>query len=85
MKYYYTDYVRHCLRFFSKFPDEPPEFCSEADERDYRAAQTAMSVFAPDVRGAVIDYYSARTPNFVISNSVIRDVERRTAIERGLK
>lgn len=39
---YYTDYARHCLRFYARYPDKT-EFNTEVERLDYESAEKALT------------------------------------------
>ena len=57
-KTYYTDYVRHCLKFYSRYPKKRV-FDTEAERNDYLSAHTALDVF-PTYRPMLIEIYGDR-------------------------
>lgn len=45
MKTFYSEYVQHCMRFYTRHPC--PKFHSEADKQNWNACDSAMKRFTP--------------------------------------
>ena len=57
-KTYYTDYARHCLKFYSRYPNKRL-FNTEAEREDYLSAHMAFEVY-PKYRPMLIEIYGGR-------------------------
>lgn len=55
-KTFYTDYVQHCMRFFSRYP-KPNHFRSEADKKNWNACNMALKEFSDVDRDILIGIY----------------------------
>lgn len=58
-KAYYTDYVRHCLRFYSRYP-QLSEFENEIDELNWKAVERVVSRLEVGQREMIIAIYTGR-------------------------
>lgn len=56
MKKHYSDYVTHCLRFYSRHP-KPNYFKSEADRKDWQAVDVALKAFSDTDRETLLTIY----------------------------
>lgn len=56
MKKHYSDYVTHCLRFYSRHP-KPNYFKTEVDRKDWQAVDTALKGFSDDERDTLLTVY----------------------------
>lgn len=94
-KTWYTDYVRHCLRFYARYPDR---ICkNEIEYNNWSACQRALEheKYAP----IIVSIFSAYTPVEsaiqseadkcgVTENQIwklVSRIEEKVAVERGLK
>ena len=57
MRKYYTEYVRHCLRFYTRHPQA--KFKTKADEANWKACESAMHKLTPVEQELVTDIYKA--------------------------
>ena len=92
----YTEYVRHCLRFYTRHPN--PTFKSEVDEQNWRACDLALQKYSGSIREAFLSIYSSLDVidnvvyHIALSNHItpgslwrqVRDLERKVAEKRGL-
>ena len=57
---FYSDYVKHALRFYSRYPNRPEKFNSEADKANWTACDEVfkkLSILQSDI---LIDVYKGR-------------------------
>lgn len=94
---FYSDYARHCLRFYSR-NTEKPRFNTEVDEKNWYACNRAMDSFSDRDWGIILRVYSAYdtiadnvyevAKAFNLDQNIIWDlmkkVERVVAKKRGL-
>ena len=63
MRTYYSDYVKHAMRFYVRYssnaPSEQPRFKTEADKKNWNACQTALKSFALEEIDLFFDLYSS--------------------------
>lgn len=96
IKYRYTDYVRHCLRFYARYNN--PNYYSEEDKIDWKACDDAFKTLSDNDKTIAFAVYGNRdtladnvyeycTKND-IEQSVIMDlmckIEFMVAKQRGL-
>lgn len=96
MKTYYSDYARHCLRFYCRCPRSA--FQSEAAKHDWHAGKNALESFSPQNQALLHSLYQNRDTmedavyaaaqaagieQETIWN-LMGEAERRTAKRRGL-
>lgn len=55
---FYTEYVRHCLRFYARNPFV--EFPTTTDKRNWEACQTAFNSFSDDEKELLMYVYESR-------------------------
>lgn len=93
---YYSDYVRHCLRFY--FRHLKPKFYSEADKKNWLACENALKTFSDKERDIFLyvygegdtipdNVYQIAKANNIDQNSVwklMSGLERKVAKRRGL-
>lgn len=96
MKTFYSDYVNHCLRFYSRHTD--PEFRSEADKLNWLACKEALAEFNEKDRETLTTifregdtipdnvYQMAKSLNTKQDGiwRLVSDLERKVAKKRGL-
>lgn len=96
MRTFYSEYVRHCMRFYSRHSN--PKFKSEADKNNWTACQSALSGFSDGDRETLLTIYRGRDtiPDNVYQISkekgikqdiiwrLVNDLERKVAKRRGL-
>lgn len=58
-KSYCTDYVRHCLRFYSRYQTEP-QFRTDIDEMNWRSAETVVTALPQEQKEIVIAIYGCK-------------------------
>lgn len=62
MTTYYTSYVNHILRFYTRIPeDAEPRFRTEADRLNYEAAHKVFCTLKDDERTALRAVFGARS------------------------
>jgi uncharacterized membrane protein len=96
MKTFYSDYVNHCLRFYSRHSD--PEFRSEADKSNWNACKEALEEFNDKDREILTTIFREgdTIPDNVYQMAkklntkqdgiwrLVSDLERKVAKKRGL-
>lgn len=96
MRTFYSEYVRHCMRFYSRHLN--PKFKSEADKNNWIACQSALAGFSDSDRETLLTIYRGRDtiPDNVYQISkekgikqdiiwrLVNDLERKVAKRRGL-
>lgn len=97
MRTFYSEYVNHCLRFYSRYP-KPNRFRSEADKKNWQACDNALKGFSDADRDMLITIYRegdtipdnvyqmAKKLNIEQDNiwKLITELERKVAKRRGL-
>lgn len=97
-KVYYSDYVKHALRFYSRNCTEKPVFKSEADKSNWYACDSVLSHYPLDTRQILIEVYGGydTLPDEVYKASkkihihqnwiwdLMKEVEKKIAKRRGL-
>lgn len=97
MRTFYSEYVNHCLRFYSRYP-KPNHFRSEADKKNWQACDNALKGFSDADRDMLITIYRegdtipdnvyqmAKKLNIEQDNiwKLITELERKVAKRRGL-
>lgn len=95
-KPYYTDYVRHALRFYTRNPN--PIFNTEVDKNNWYACHNAFKGYKDKDREILVSVYSGydtlpdevynASEHFHINQNLIwdmmKDFERKVAKRRGL-
>ena len=93
----YTPYVRHAMRFYSRYP-HLKEFKSEIDKANWFACHRAIQEYSSDDKDILLyvycerdtladNVYNASKARCIYQDIVwemIREFERKVAIERGL-
>lgn len=93
----YTEYVRHAIRFYARYPDKT-KFKSKVDEanwtacrnviEDYHSVDKNILTYVYGSRDTIGDNVYAMANKHQIHQNIIWDMmkefERRVAIERGL-
>ena len=93
----YTPYVRHAMRFYSRYPDIK-EFKSETDKANWFACDRALEGYTINWKDVFKFIYSERdtladnvynaSKRYYVFQDVIwemmRELERKIAVERGL-
>lgn len=80
MRYFYSTYVAHAMRFYLKYPDVE-EFRSEADKINHNLARTLINSLPESEREEVTGYY---LDGVAEDWNMIRQFEREWAKKRGL-
>lgn len=75
MKSFYSDFVRHCLRFYVR--NAKPKFKSEADKQNWYACESALKGFSDSDREMLVAIYAG--------GDTIPDNVYNMAKEKGLK
>ena len=95
---YYTDYVRHALRFYSRNAISTPIVKSEADKQNWWACHKALESFPPKTKQILLEVYSGydtladevynASKKCIVGQNwiwdMMKDVERKIAHKRGL-
>ena len=96
-KPFYTDYVRHCLRFYARNPNMN-RFNTLVDRENWYACHKAAENFPGDAKEVILQVYSLRDTladnvynvaqvNCIDQNilwDIIKELERNVAKNRGL-
>ena len=97
-KTYYTDYVRHALRFYSRNCTEQHKFKSDADRNNWLSCHSVMKSYPDKERDILLSVYSGHdtlpdevynsSKKYNVDQNIIWDLmkatERRIAKKRGL-
>jgi hypothetical protein len=97
MNKFYTDYARHCLRFYTRNLTAS-RFKSEVDKRNWLACVSAFKAYSERDRNILVSVYSnfdtladnvyETAKKYNINQSLIwdmmKDIERKIAKKRGL-
>ena len=97
-KPFYSEYVKHALRFYSRNSMEKPIFKSEADKNNWMSCHIVISLYPPSLQKIFIEVYSGfdTLPDEVYNASKkhdvdqtliwdsMKDLERKIAKRRGL-
>ena len=95
---FYTEYVRHALRFYTRNCNERPAFKSEVDKSNWLSCDSVIKTYSDTPREILISVYSGfdTLPDEVYNASkkynigqtgiwdLMKDVERKIAKRRGL-
>ena len=98
MRTYYTDYVRHALRFYSRNCATRPSFRNEVDKQNWLSCDSVLSKLNEDTAKMLIEIYAGHD---TLADEVygaskrwdmeqgriwdyMKDVEQRIARRRGL-
>ena len=95
---YYSDYVKHALRFYSRNCTEKPVFKSDADKNNWLACDSVFKCYPLDTRKILLTVYSGydTLPDEVYNASkkwhidqnwiwdMMKEIERKIAKRRGL-
>lgn len=57
-KYYYSDYVEHCLRFYTRYKN--PNFYSDVDKQDWTACDNVIKTLSIHDRNAIYASYGSK-------------------------
>lgn len=96
MKTFYSEYVQHCMRFYTRHPN--PKYRTEADKKNWVACDIALKSFDTDEQNVLLTIYSGNDtiPDNVYALSkernfkqdyvwkLINELERKVARRRGL-
>lgn len=96
MKTFYSEYVQHCMRFYTRHPN--PKYRTEADKKNWVACDIALKSFDTDEQNVLLTIYSGNDtiPDNVYELSkernlkqdyvwkLINELERKVARRRGL-
>lgn len=97
-KTFYSDYVRHALRFYTRNCDVQPIFKTEVDKSNWLSCQSVLKKYSNRDQDILIYVYSGHdtlpdevynaSKNFDINQNIIwdmmKDVEHKIAIRRKL-
>lgn len=75
LRAYYSAYVRHCLRFYAKYPE--PEFRTEADRKDWNAVKTVFDGLESTVRNTVQELYGVSGENLPVK---VKEISSRDGV-----
>lgn len=95
---YYSDYVKHALRFYSRNCSEKPIFKSDVDKNNWLACDSVFKGYDVDTRKLLLTVYSGydTLPDEVYNASkmwhidqnriwdIMKEIERKIAKRRGL-
>ena len=95
---FYSEYVKHALRFYSRNIDKPTRFRSNADKANWLSCYSAMKHYSPVQQDMLISVYSGydtlpdevynTSKRYKIDQSIIwdlmKEIERKVALIRGL-
>lgn len=95
---FYSDYVKHALRFYTRYPERPEKFKSEVDKANWIACdeifkkqsklQTAILIDVYSGRDTLADEVYAASKKYNIDQNVIwdemKDLEHAIAKRRKL-
>jgi hypothetical protein len=96
-KPFYTDYVRHCLRFYAR-NTRKPRFNTEVDKNNWYACHRAVEHWSDEEREIILQVYSLRDTladnvykvaeaNCIDQNIIwdmLKELEHSVARKRGL-
>lgn len=96
-KKFYTEYVRHALRFYTRYLHNPV-FQSDASKENWKSCHSILSKCSEKERDILIDVYSGydtladevynASKKYSICQDIIwdtmKDIERKIALRRGL-
>lgn len=57
---FYSDYVKHALRFYTRFPRRPATFNTDADRDNWTACDDVFKTYAYADKVILFDVYSGR-------------------------
>ena len=55
MRPYYSDYIRHCMRFYARHPQ--PKFCNDIDKQNWNACDRALKEFTEEEQVVLMTVY----------------------------
>lgn len=78
MRTFYSEYVQHCMRFYSRHSN--PKFRSEADKQNWHACDNALKGFTDKERDILMTVYREgdTIPDNVYKLSVDRNIKQDT-------
>lgn len=94
---FYSEYARHCLRFYSRNADKP-RFNTEVDKNNWYACHKALERYSDQDKGIIIRVYALYdtiadnvyevAKEYEIDQNIIwdllKEIERSVAKKRGL-
>lgn len=96
MRTFYSEYVRHCMRFYARHTN--PKFRSDADKKNWFACDSALKGFANKEQEMLLTIY--REGDTILDNiynlsvsleinqdilwKLVNELERKVAKRRGL-
>lgn len=97
-KPYYSEYVKHALRFYSRNYVEKPVFKSDADKNNWLSCDSVLKTYPLETRAMLIEIYGGydTLPDEVYKASkkahinqnwiwdLMKELERKIARRRGL-
>lgn len=95
---FYTEYVRHAMRFYSRNLDATPPFKSEADKENWMSCHAVVKTYTDKDKDILISVYGGfdtlpdevygASKRFGVHQNIIwdmmKDFERKIARKRGL-
>ena len=98
MRTFYTDYVRHALRFYSRNCIIKPQFKTEADKRNWVSCDMVLNKLPADLKEMLVEIYgghdtladevyNSSTKRKISQNKVwdlMKVTEQKIASKRGL-
>lgn len=75
MRTFYAEYVQHCLRFYTRYPN--PEFRSDTDKQNWNACDRAMKDFTDKERDILMTVYR--------EGDTISDNVYKVSVDRNMK
>lgn len=76
MRTYYSEYIRHCMRFYARHPH--PKFHSDADKLNWNACDSAMRSFTDSEKDILMTVYREgdTIPDNIYKVSVNRNIKQ---------
>ena len=95
---YYTEYVRHALRFYSRNCLQKPVFKSDADKENWLSCYTVIKTYPVETQALLLEIYSGfdtlpdevynACKKYDINQNIVwdlmKEVERKISKRRGL-
>ncbi len=75
MRTYYSDYIRHCMRFYARHPH--PKFHSDAEKRNWYACENALKRFTDTEKDILLFIYR--------EGDIVSDNVYRVSVDRNIK
>ena len=73
---FYSEYVRHCMRFYTRHPH--PKFLSDADKQNWNACDSVLKGFSPSEVDILMTVYREgdTIPDSIYKVSVDRNIKQ---------